>query len=74
MQTHHPMLIETTNPATGERLESYSIFPDEEVVKVVKTARAVELHQIFRFPCGLFRGIAYMEPYIRGDRCDKRND
>jgi succinate-semialdehyde dehydrogenase/glutarate-semialdehyde dehydrogenase len=32
--------VETTNPATGEHLESYPIMPDDEVMAVAKRARA----------------------------------
>ena len=40
MQGHRSGLVETTNPATGEHLESYPIFSDDEVAQVARRARA----------------------------------
>jgi acyl-CoA reductase-like NAD-dependent aldehyde dehydrogenase len=40
MKGHQSGQIETTNPATGEHLESYPIFSDDKVAQVVKKARA----------------------------------
>ena len=40
MQKHQSRLVKTTNPATGEHLESYSILSDEEAAKIARKAHA----------------------------------
>jgi acyl-CoA reductase-like NAD-dependent aldehyde dehydrogenase len=40
MRARQSGLIKTTNPATGEHLESYPIFSDDEVARVARRARA----------------------------------